>query len=283
MKIYKHGNKLVVITKTMPGLDDGLCVFFKEVENGELLITQFYMYLFSSGEFSEQFVDTGETMEPEGNGMKKYKTDFDCKQTEFDTGAKRSDPTGKGRFDLIPLGPLQRVAQVYERGANKHGERNWEQGFPTARGIDSAIRHIYQHTYGMDDEDHLAQAVWNLLAVMHLEMQIDEGRLSENLDTLPRHYGKDDLDEYIEERAKENPEFPDMVKSRVNLAKAKAREIAESLANDIDFIEKLPKGKITKRELTDVDFLDDKEIEEALEQGRKDSGYNQHPNGGWRK
>jgi len=97
-----------------------------------------------------------------------YQTHHD-KVVEFGTGAVRSDTTGKGRFDLISPIALRRLAGVYERGASQKGERNWEGGFPISRALDSALRHINQYREGMRDEDHLAQAAWNLFAAIHFE------------------------------------------------------------------------------------------------------------------
>ncbi|GAG52295.1 unnamed protein product, partial [marine sediment metagenome] len=50
------------------------------------------------------------------------KTDFDKVNTtetreDFDTGSRRGDRRGKGRFDLIPYDGLLRVAKHYENGA----------------------------------------------------------------------------------------------------------------------------------------------------------------------
>lgn len=87
----------------------------------------------------------------------------------FPSGMVRDVRHGKGRFDLVtPIG-LRRLAQVYERGAAKYDDRNWEKGSPLSRFIDSAERHINDYKCGLRDEDHLAQASWNLFAVMHLE------------------------------------------------------------------------------------------------------------------
>lgn len=88
---------------------------------------------------------------------------------EFAGGAVRDTRSGKGRFDLItPIG-LRRIAVVYEKGAIKYAPRNWEAGMPISRCLDSALRHINQYKEGLMDEDHLAQAAWNLFAVMHFE------------------------------------------------------------------------------------------------------------------
>jgi hypothetical protein len=114
-----------------------------------------------------------------------YETKFSGVKQEYDSGATRDTKVNKGRFDLIPSGPLMRLAQVYERGANNHGARNWELGFPMSRAMDSALRHIFQYKDGMRDEDHLAQAIWNLIAIMHFEAQIKKGFLPETLNNLP--------------------------------------------------------------------------------------------------
>lgn len=91
------------------------------------------------------------------------------KREEFKSGMVRDTRVGKGRFDLISPFALQRLAKIYEKGAIKYEDRNWEKGSPFSRTIDSAFRHIVQYMMGMKDEDHLAQAAWNLFAVMHLE------------------------------------------------------------------------------------------------------------------
>ena len=104
---------------------------------------------------------------------------------EFKSGALRDRSTGKGRYDLIsPLG-IRRIAGVYERGAAKYDDRNWEKGMPISCFIDSALRHIFQYLEGRRDEDHPAQAAWNMLAVMHVEDCIRRGCLPEDLDDMP--------------------------------------------------------------------------------------------------
>ena len=99
---------------------------------------------------------------------------FDGKYVTAETGAKRSDRTGKGRYDLIPSRPLERVAQIYEAGANVHGDWNWAKGIKMSRTLDSAERHIRQYLFGDRSEDHLAQAVWNLNAAMYFEEHMPE-------------------------------------------------------------------------------------------------------------
>lgn len=104
---------------------------------------------------------------------------FTNEKDVYPGGAVRNARRGKGRYDLIPPRALRRVALVYEEGGRAHGDRNWELGIPRDRLLDSAIRHCYQALEGLADEDHLAQAVWNLLAAIHFEeteQEQEEGR-----------------------------------------------------------------------------------------------------------
>ena len=104
---------------------------------------------------------------------------------EFDSGSVRDTRAGKGRFDLLPPLAIKRLAQLYERGAAKYGDRNWELGQPLSRYADSMLRHAFQAAAGETDEDHWAAVAWNAFAVMdHLE-RIDRGTLDRPLNDLP--------------------------------------------------------------------------------------------------
>lgn len=96
--------------------------------------------------------------------------------------AIREPTTNKGRFDLISPFAEERIAKRFEFGSIKYTDRNWEKGMPYSRYIDSAKRHINQFVKGLQDEDHLAAAVWNLCAIMH-HQGLDEN----HLDDMP-HY-----------------------------------------------------------------------------------------------
>lgn len=104
---------------------------------------------------------------------------------EMETGAHRDSRKGKGRFDLIPPGPTKRLALVYERGADLYGERNWEHGMKFSRLLDSAKRHINCFELGMNKEDHITQAIWNLYAIAHFQ------EVKPELNDLPK-YSKDE-------------------------------------------------------------------------------------------
>lgn len=76
--------------------------------------------------------------------------------------AVRDMQEGKGRFDLLPMCVLMRLAQHYEAGSLKYGDRNWEKGIPCHSFADSAMRHFVKYMDGWTDEDHLIAAIWNL-------------------------------------------------------------------------------------------------------------------------
>lgn len=90
------------------------------------------------------------------------------KQT-FSTGYQRDTHDGKPRFDLIPVDCLYRVAELYRKGAEKYGERNWELGAPVSRFYASLFRHLMAWASGKSDEDHLAAVVWNAFGIMRHE------------------------------------------------------------------------------------------------------------------
>jgi len=115
-----------------------------------------------------------------------YTTKDDGKRVKSSTGALRSDSSGKGRYDLVSPHGIKRLAQVYERGGIQKGDRNWEQGFSTSRALSSAIRHLFQYLIGMRDEDHLAQACWNVFCVIHFEEEVASGNLPEALLDTPK-------------------------------------------------------------------------------------------------
>jgi len=121
---------------------------------------------------------------------KDYITKDSGVKQEFETGAHRDTQSGKGRYDLIPPAALRRVAGVYQRGAEKYGQRNWERGMPIGRFLDSALRHIYQYIEGKRDEDHLAQAMWNVAGAIHVETMIERGVLPAELNDMPNHMEK---------------------------------------------------------------------------------------------
>jgi hypothetical protein len=106
--------------------------------------------------------------------------------------AMREPSTGKGRFDLISPFALERLAKWLEAGAIKYADRNWEKGgIPFSRYVDSAIRHMNKFLMGLEDEDHLAGVMFNVMAMMHFQ-----GLQKLEDDNLP-HYLKEKKNETI--------------------------------------------------------------------------------------
>jgi hypothetical protein len=55
------------------------------------------------------------------------------------------------RFDLIPIGPLTKLAEHYGRGALKYDEHQWRQGFEWSKSYSAIMRHL---TAWWDGEDY---------------------------------------------------------------------------------------------------------------------------------
>lgn len=87
---------------------------------------------------------------------------------EFETGAVRDMPNGKGRMDLLPWAAIIEVSKHCEAGAQKYGEHNVDKGIPTNSLCDSAARHLAKYLDGQTDEDHLTAAAWNLLWALQM-------------------------------------------------------------------------------------------------------------------
>lgn len=121
--------------------------------------------------------DDGATIEPaeEIRGEDGFVLRDSGERQVFGTGAQRDTQNGKGRFDLIPPMALRRVAVIFEKGARKYNARNWELGIPMGRFLDSALRHTFDYMEGKRDEDHLAQACWNLLCAIATEEFVERG------------------------------------------------------------------------------------------------------------
>src|ERR1700687_5078351 len=112
----------------------------------------------------------------------KLKNSGEGNQDKHPTGSVRDSREGKGRYDLIPPGPLRRLAIVYELGSRRYGDGNWQKGMPLRRYLDSAFRHLMCLYAGEPIEDNAAQCCWNLFAYMWTLNEIEYGRLPKELD-----------------------------------------------------------------------------------------------------
>lgn len=85
--------------------------------------------------------------------------------------------TGKPRWDLLPLNLIALVVDVYTAGSVKYGDNNW-QNLPDGynRYKSALFRHLVAFESGeiRDPETgclHLAQVVWNALAMLHFSLK----------------------------------------------------------------------------------------------------------------
>ena len=106
------------------------------------------------------------------------------KRQEFGTGAVRDVQEGKGRYDLLPVHAIDRLARHFENGSRKYGENNWCKGIPLCRYLDSMLRHCFKFKGGMNDEDHLAAIIWNACCLLETQELIRRGILPKELDDL---------------------------------------------------------------------------------------------------
>jgi 5'-deoxynucleotidase YfbR-like HD superfamily hydrolase len=117
-----------------------------------------------------------------------YVTKDSGARVEYDSGMRRDTNEGKPRYDLIPIKPLRRLAELYARGAVKYGDRNWQLANSQEeleRFKASGLRHMFQWLNGEDDEDHAIATVWNIFAVLFVEDKLkDEDVVGKLFDTL---------------------------------------------------------------------------------------------------
>ena len=107
--------------------------------------------------------------------MTHYETLDSGKRQEYDSGMRRDLQDGKPRYDLIPLMPLHRLADLYMRGAIKYGDSNWQLADSPeelARFKQSAMRHMFQWAEGDTTEDHAIAVVWNMFAYLTIEEKL---------------------------------------------------------------------------------------------------------------
>lgn len=131
-----------------------------------------------------------------------YQTKDSGHRRVFESGAQRDRSSGKGDFWLIPFDGIKRVADLFERGAAKYEPRNWEKGMPVKEYIDSAIRHAFQASMGMTDEDHWAGVAWNAICGIATMERIAKGSLPFKLmDDMP-----EEIRNHVRER-REDEEF----------------------------------------------------------------------------
>lgn len=91
---------------------------------------------------------------------------------ESPTGGRKGDKLA--RYDLIPVEPLRKVAEVYGLGSRKYADRNWERGYAWSLSYAALQRHLNAFWGGEshapdDGQHHLASVVFHALALMEFE------------------------------------------------------------------------------------------------------------------
>ncbi|MEM4214121.1 MAG: DUF5664 domain-containing protein [Candidatus Methanomethylicaceae archaeon] len=87
--------------------------------------------------------------------------------TKVQKGALKYDK-GKLRWDLLPWEQVESVVKVFEFGAKKYGEGNWQNGILISRLYAATLRHLTAF-WALEDTDpetklpHLAHCIANLL------------------------------------------------------------------------------------------------------------------------
>ena len=112
------------------------------------------------------------------------------KREQFSTGAVRDTATDKPRPDLISPFFLERLGEHLRKGAIKYQPWTWAKGIPSSRCYESAMRHLMRYAQGYTDEDHLAAAAFNIMAIIHNEETANNVRLivepTDQLNDMPK-------------------------------------------------------------------------------------------------
>jgi hypothetical protein len=101
---------------------------------------------------------------------------------QFETGARRSEKI-EARYDLIPEGPLRRLALRYGLGAKNYGDNNWKKGLPFSDVYNHIIDHLNHVKAAIESgvdltDDELAGAAWGTFALMFFQ---DRGDYSKDV------------------------------------------------------------------------------------------------------
>ena len=141
---------------------------------------------------------------------------------DFGTGAVRDIAAGKGRFDLLPMLALFRLAKHFENGSNRYRPRNWEAGIPLSNYWSSAFRHMLKMMLGMEEEDHSSAAGWNLMCFIETKMRIELGILPKELDDMPKTFSDPAVQEKLVKL------FEDSIKSALGAEKEQEQSVEKN-------------------------------------------------------
>lgn len=75
-------------------------------------------------------------------------TTTEVRSVDPDTGAEKG--TKLARYDLIPVGPLKKLAEHYGKGAEKYADHNWRRGYDWSKSYAALQRHANEFWGGED-------------------------------------------------------------------------------------------------------------------------------------
>ena len=78
---------------------------------------------------------------------------------------------------------IERLCRWLELGAQKYDYFNWAKGMPMSRCVASLGRHFVK--WKLDDEDHVAAFMCNLMFMLHYHCEYDNGRFKDEWFDLP--------------------------------------------------------------------------------------------------
>ncbi len=91
------------------------------------------------------------------------------------SGFQRNDAKNRPRFDLIPIFVLERLAKLYAEGAEKFGENNWKKANAKEdynSFEQSFCRHSIEYRKGLDNEDHFARVLFNVIGMEYVKNKL---------------------------------------------------------------------------------------------------------------
>jgi len=141
-----------------------------------------------------------------------YTTKDSGKREEYQSWMRRDTQEGKPRYDLIPTWFLKRLAWLFQRGAIKYWEDNYQladsrEEYKRFRA--SGRRHFIQVMDWEDDEDHKMSVVFNLIAMDMMEQKWFniKNKPEEKKQSEPCHIDFIGIDDLKEKLSKIFPEY----------------------------------------------------------------------------
>lgn len=108
-------------------------------------------------------------------------------------GTKDSMTSPKTKFCLIPWEWTKGLAELLTLGANKYGDRNWEEGIPYSEIYSALQRHLNAWWSGevydpQDGQHHLLSVAWCALVMFSYQL-----RGAHEFDDRPIYYVEEEL------------------------------------------------------------------------------------------